>query len=148
MLKLKKRLVALLLAAATLIGVFPISAFAYDVTMDLSKAEVSWDYMLTDEEGNSFKAYYGINAEDNCGVPVIAYLRHMHDYTAKRPGLGSDKSQWVYGRDYVYCFCIEPGMLLTDSGSYAASTDENFGDRYKQLSVSQKELARPRANLW
>lgn len=140
MLKLKKRLVALLLAAATLIGVFPISAFAYDVTMDLSKAEVSWDYMLTDEEGNSFKAYYGINAEDNCGVPVIAYLRHMHDYTAKRPGLGSDKSQWVYGRDYVYCFCIEPGMLLPDSGSYAASTDENFGDRYKQLSVSQKEL--------
>ena len=37
MLKLKKRLVALLLAAATLIGVFPISAFAYDVTMELTQ---------------------------------------------------------------------------------------------------------------
>lgn len=35
----------------------PLTAFASEVTMDLSDVEVSWNYTLTDEEGNPFDAY-------------------------------------------------------------------------------------------
>lgn len=113
MLKTKKQLLAILLAVVTFIGILPMNAFAAEVTMDLSKAEVSWDYTLTDEEGNTFSAAYGINASDNpFGHSIPANRRSMHDYTAKRPGLGDDKSEWVYGEDYVYCFCIEHGVPL------------------------------------
>lgn len=60
------------------------SVSAADVTMDLSKAEVSWDYTLTDEEGNAFAAAYGLKAEDNpFGGAISPMLRRMHDYTAK-----------------------------------------------------------------
>ena len=137
----KKRLLAVLLAAVTLLGILPMSAFAADVTMDLSKAEVSWDYTLTDEDGNPFSAAYGIYAKDNpFGYAVTPRLRQMHDYTAKRPGLGSDKSQWVYGKDYVYCFCIEHGIPLPDSESYAGSSNATHGNKYEQLSAAQKDL--------
>ena len=118
-----KRILSSVLAMILLItGLLPMSVSAADVTMDLSKAEVSWDYTLTDEEGNAFAAAYGLKAEDNpFGGAISPMLRRMHDYTAKRPGLTSDKSQWVYGEDYVYCFCIEHGVPLPDSGSYSAS---------------------------
>lgn len=138
---IKKRLLAFLLAAVTLLGVLPMSAFAADVTMDLSKAEVSWDFTLTDEEGNPFSAAYGINASDNpFGHSIPANRRSMHDYTAKRPGLDGDKSDWVYGEDYVYCFCIEHGVPLPGANDYAASTDPSFGDKYERLSAAQKDL--------
>ncbi len=138
---IKKRLLAVLLAVATLLGILPMSTLAADVTMDLSKAEVSWDYTLKDEDGNAFSAVYGLNASDNpFGYSISAIQRSMHDYTAKRPGLGSDKSQWVYGRDYVYCFCIEHGVPLPNANEYAASSDPSFGDKYKRLSATQRDL--------
>ena len=139
--KIKKRLLPLFMAVIMLLGLVPTTAFAADVTMDLSKAEVSWDYTLTDEDGNSFSAAYGIYAKDNpYGYSVSPRLRKMHDYTAKRPGLGSDKSKWVYGQDYVYCFCIEHGIPLPDSESYAGSSNATHGNKYEKLSAAQKDL--------
>lgn len=141
MLKTKKQLLAVLLAVVTFIGILPMNAFAAEVTMDLSKAEVSWDYTLTDEEGNTFSAAYGIHASDNpFGHSIPANRRSMHDYTAKRPGLGGDKSEWVYGEDYVYCFCIEHGVPLPNAKDYAGSNDPSFGDKYERLSAAQKDL--------
>lgn len=142
MIKTKRRLLSLLMAAVMLLGILPTTAFAAtDVTMDLSKCEVSWDYTLTDEEGNAFIAGYGLRAEDNpFGYAVNPLVRKMHDYTAKRPGLTSDKSQWVYGQDYVYCFCIEHGVPLPDDTSYAGSSNATHGDKYEQLSPEQKDL--------
>lgn len=131
-------LLAVLMLFAALV---PLSASAAEITMDLSKAEVSWDYTLTDYDGNTFSAAYGIRAEDNLSGNAIApKLRNMHDYTAKRPGLGSDKSKWVYGQDYVYCFCIEHGIPLPNSGSYSGSSDPHHGNKYEMLSESQKDL--------
>lgn len=139
--KIKKRLLPLFMAVIMLLGLIPTTVFAADVTMDLSKCEVSWDYTLKDEEGNPFSAAYGIYAKDNpFGYAVTPKLRKMHDYTAKRPGLGSDKSKWVYGQDYVYCFCIEHGIPLPDSNSYAGSSNATHGNKYEQLSAAQKDL--------
>ena len=141
MINAKKRIIALLMTALMLVGIVPITAFAADVTMDLSKAEVSWDYTLTDLEGNAFSAAYGLNKEDNpFGYAMSARLHKMHDYTTKRPGLGSDKSQWIYGQDFVYCFCIEHGIPLPDSGDYAGSDDPTHGNKYEMLSAAQKDL--------
>lgn len=129
------------MAAVMLLGILPTTAFAADVTMDLSKCEVSWDYTLTDAEGNAFTAGYGLRAEDNpFGYAVAPLVRNMHDYTAKRPGLTSDKSQWVYGQDYVYCYCIEHGVPLPDDTSYAGSSNATHGNKYEQLSAEQKDL--------
>ena len=139
--KTKKRLLSLLMAAVMLLGILPTTAFAADVTMDISKCEVSWDYTLTDAEGNKFTAGYGLRAEDNpFGYSVAPLVRNMHDYTAKRPGLSGNKSDWVYGRDYVYCFCIEHGIPLPDDTSYAGSSNATHGNKYEQLSVEQKDL--------
>ena len=139
--KTKKRLLSLLMAAVMLLGILPTTAFAADVTMDLSKCEVSWDYTLTDAEGNAFTAGYGLRAEDNpFGYAVAPLVRNMHDYTSKRPGLTSDKSQWVYGQDYVYCYCIEHGVPLPDDTSYAGSSNATHGNKYEQLSAEQKDL--------
>lgn len=78
-----KRVMTALLAVIMLLSVItPISAFAADVTMDLSKAEVSWDYTLTDAEGNAFTAAYGLTAANNpFGYAIGAYARKMHDYS-------------------------------------------------------------------
>lgn len=148
--KIKKRLLHLFMAVIMLLGLVPTTAFAADVTMELSKAEVSWDYTLTDEDGNSFSAAYGIYAKDNpYGYSVSPRLRKMHDYTAKRPGLGSDKSKWVYGQDYVYCFCIEHGIPLPDDISYAGSSNATHGNKYEQLSAGAKRiLLALAADLW
>ena len=137
-----KRILSALLAVLTLITmVVPLSTFAADVTMDLSKAEVSWDYTLKDYDGNTFSAAYGIRAEDNpFGYAVSPKLRSMHDYTAKRPGLGSDKSQWVYGKDYLYCFCIEHGVPLPNHTDYSGSSNPSHGNKYEMLSKEQKDL--------
>lgn len=98
--------------------------------MDLSKCEVSWDYTLTDEEGNPFSAAYGVKASDNAfGHTVNPMYRKMHDYTAKRPGLSGNKSDWVYGQDYVYCYCIEHGVPLPNSGDYSGSASGSHGNK-------------------
>lgn len=137
-----KRLMTALMAVVMLLSVMtPISAFAADVTMDLSKAEVSWDYTLTDADGNAFTAAYGLTAANNpFGYAMGASARKMHDYTAKAPGLTGNKSDWVYGQDYVYCFCIEHGIALPNSDSYSGSSDLTHGNKYEMLSAEQKNL--------
>ncbi len=140
--KSKRILTAVLNVIMLMTTLVPLSAFAADgVTMDLSKAEVSWDYTLTDYDGNVFSAAYGVRAEDNpFGGAIAPMNRKMHDYTAKRLGLGSDRSQWVYGQDYVYCFCIEHGVPLPNSGEYSGSSDPSHGNKYEILSENQKNL--------
>ena len=138
-----KQVVTALLAAVMLITtLLPLTASAADVTMDLNNCHVSWDYTLTDDEGNTFSAAYGLRAADDIyfGKGFSPYLSKMHDYTAKRNGLTGNKSDWVYGKDYVYCFCIERGIPLPDNTEYAGSADADHGDKYKRLSENQKDL--------
>lgn len=142
MIKKNKRMLTVLLAVVMLLStLLPLTVSAAEVTMDLEKAEVSWDYTLTDQEGNNFTATYGLAAEDNpFGYRLSVRTRTMHDYTAKRPGLTGSKSDWEYGKDYVYCFCIEHGIALPDSESYSGSPDETHGNKYEALSVAQRDL--------
>ena len=138
-----KRVVTALLAIVMLITTLPpLTASAADVTMDLNNCHVSWDYTLTDEDGNTFSAAYGLRAADDIyfNKGFSPYLSRMHDYTAKRSGLTGNKSDWVYGKDYVYCFCIERGIPLPDNTEYAGSADASHGDKYKRLTENQKDL--------
>lgn len=138
-----KRVVTALLAAVMLITtLLPLTASAADVTMDLNNCHVSWDYTLTDDEGNTFSAAYGLKVADDIyfNKGFSPYLSKMHDYTAKRSGLTGNKSDWVYGKDYVYCFCIERGIPLPDNTEYAGSADAGHGDKYKRLTENQKDL--------
>ena len=138
-----KRVVTALLAIVMLITtLLPLTASAADVTMDLNNCHVSWDYTLTDEDGNTFSAAYGLRAADDIyfNKGFSPYLSRMHDYTAKRSGLTGNKSDWVYGKDYVYCFCIERGIPLPDNTEYAGSADASHGDKYKRLTENQKDL--------
>ena len=50
--KTKRVVTALLAAVMLLTTLLPLTASAADVTMDLSNCHVSWDYTLTDEDGN------------------------------------------------------------------------------------------------
>lgn len=139
--KSKRMLTAILAVVMLFTTLIPMSAFAADVTMDLSKAKVSWDFTLTDAEGNTFTAAYGLKAEDNpYGYAMTPSAKKMHDYTAKAPGLSGSKSDWEYGKDYVYAFCIEHGIPLPDSDNYSASSDPTHGNKYEMLSAEQKNL--------
>lgn len=140
--KTKRVVTALLAVVMLLTTLLPLTASAADVTMDLNNCHVSWDYTLTDEEGNAFSAAYGLSAADDIyfNKGFSPYLSRMHDYTAKRSGLTGNKSDWVYGKDYVYCFCIERGIPLPDNTEYAGSADASHGDKYKRLTENQKDL--------
>lgn len=140
--KTKRVVTALLAVVMLLTTLLPLTASAADVTMDLNNCHVSWDYTLTDEEGNAFSAAYGLRAADDIyfNKGFSPYLSRMHDYTAKRSGLIGNKSDWVYGKDYVYCFCIERGIPLPDNTEYAGSADASHGDKYKRLTENQKDL--------
>ncbi len=108
----------------------------------MGKFEVSWDHTLTDEEGNVFIAGYGLKASDNpfSGKEIPPKAIRMHDYTAKKRGLTGDMSSWTYGEDYYFCYCIEREFSLPDDMDYEASSDVNFGDKYKLLSSEQRKL--------
>lgn len=140
--KTKRVVTALLAVVMLLTTLLPLTASAADVTMDLNNCHVSWDYTLTDEDGNTFSAAYGLRAADDIyfNKGFSPYLSRMHDYTAKRSGLTGNKSDWVYGKDYVYCFCIERGIPLPDNTEYAGSADASHGDKYKRLMENQKDL--------
>lgn len=140
--KTKRVVTALLAAVMLLTTLLPLTASAADVTMDLNNCHVSWNYTLTDEDGNTFSAAYGLRAADDIyfNKGFSPYLSRMHDYTAKRSGLTGNKSDWVYGKDYVYCFCIERGIPLPDNTEYAGSADASHGDKYKRLTENQKDL--------
>ncbi len=88
--KCKRGMTVLLAAVMLLTTMLPLTASAASgVTMDLTDCHVSWDYTLTDEEGNTFSAAYGLKAADDIyfGKGFSPYLSKMHDYTAKRKGL-------------------------------------------------------------
>ena len=140
--KTKRVVTAMLAVVMLLTTLLPLTASAADVTMDLNNCHVSWDYTLTDEDGNTFSAAYGLRAADDIyfNKGFSPYLSRMHDYTAKRNGLTGNKSDWVYGKDYVYCFCIERGIPLPDNTEYAGSADASHGDKYKRLTENQKDL--------
>lgn len=140
--KTKRVVTALLAVVMLLTTLLPLTASAADVTMDLNNCHVSWDYTLTDEDGNTFSAAYGLKVADDIyfNKGFSPYLSKMHDYTAKRNGLTGKKSDWVYGKDYVYCFCIERGIPLPDNTEYAGSADAGHGDKYKRLTENQKDL--------
>ena len=140
--KTKRVVTAMLAVVMLLTTLLPLTASAADVTMDLNNCHVSWDYTLTDEDGNTFSAAYGLRAADDIyfNKGFSPYLSRMHDYTAKRSGLTGNKSDWVYGKDYVYCFCIERGIPLPDNTEYAGSADADHGDKYKRLTENQKDL--------
>ena len=139
----KRRWIALLLTVVTVMSVFvPFTAYAAsDSLLDMATAEVSWNYTLKDEEGNTFSAGYGISAKDNVfGQRVSDGFRSMHDYSAKRIGISDDKDEWVYGKDYIYCFCIEHGVPLPNSHEYIGSVEPTHGNKYEMLSPEQKDL--------
>ena len=142
--KTKRVVTALLAVVMLLTTLLPLTASATDVTMDLNNCHVSWDYTLTDEEGNAFSAAYGLRAADDIyfNKGFSPYLSKMHDYTAKRKGLTGSKADWEYGRDYVYCFCIERGIPLPDNTQYSASENPNHGNKYALLTENQKDLLR------
>ena len=142
--KCKRGMTVLLAAVMLLTTMLPLTASAADVTMDLNNCHVSWDYTLTDEEGNTFSAAYGLRAADDIyfNKGFSPYLSKMHDYTAKRKGLTGSKADWEYGRDYVYCFCIERGIPLPDNTQYSASENPNHGNKYALLTENQKDLLR------
>ena len=143
--KCKRGMTVLLAAVMLLTTMLPLTASAASgVTMDLTDCHVSWDYTLTDEEGNTFSAAYGLKAADDIyfGKGFSPYLSKMHDYTAKRKGLTGSKADWEYGRDYVYCFCIERGIPLPDNTQYSASENQNHGNKYALLTENQKDLLR------
>ena len=142
--KTKRVVTAMLAVVMLLTTLLPLTASAADVTMDLNNCHVSWDYTLTDEEGNAFSAAYGLRAADDIyfNKGFSPYLSKMHDYTAKRKGLTGSKADWEYGRDYVYCFCIERGIPLPDNTQYSASENPNHGNKYALLTENQKDLLR------
>ena len=137
-----KRVMTAILAVIMLLSVIaPIYASAAEVTMDLSKAIVSRDHTLNDAEGNVFSAGYGLKKEDNpFGYQIKPRVKKMCDYTAKSPDAPANDDDWVYGKDFVYCFCIEHGVPLPDSNNYSASTSESHGNKYEKLSAEQKNL--------
>lgn len=102
--KTKRVVTALLAAVMLLTTLLPLTASAADVTMDLNNCHVSWDYTLTDEDGNTFSAAYGLRAADDIyfNKGFSPYLSRMHDYTAKRSGLTGNKSDWVYGLSLIH----------------------------------------------
>ena len=74
--KTKKRLFSLLMAAVMLLGIHPPTAYAADTTIALSVCEISWDNVLTDAEGNTFRSGYGLRAEDNpFGYALIPMMK-------------------------------------------------------------------------
>lgn len=117
-------------------GLFSASA------MDLSQRyNVSWDYVLTDAENHSFTWYGGISPSSNAFGHSYSNSTHtIHDFTVKRNGLTTNKADWVYDQDYVYCFCIEPGVPLSNNTEYMGSDNSAHGDKWEKLSAAQHDL--------
>jgi len=117
-------------------GVLPVFA------MDLTKSyEVSWDHVLTDEDGNAFTWYAGLNAADNpYGYTINAVQRSMHDYTVKRLGLTGNNTNWEYDTDYVYAYCIEHGIPIPNSTEYKGSDSPTHGNKWEAMSANQRDL--------
>lgn len=126
------------LLLSTFSGLFSMTASAMDLS---NKYEVSWDHTLTDEDGNTFTWYGGINASSNIYGHTYANTTHtIHDYTVKRLGLTGSSSNWTYDTDYVYAFCIEPGVPIPNKTEYTGSNSQNHGDKWERMSENQQKL--------
>lgn len=135
-----KRGLAFLLTLAVFLSLFAgsINISAIDLNQPYT---VSWDHTLTDYEGNSFSWYGGINADTNDFGHSYNNGRHtMHDFTVKRHGLTGNNSDWTYNTDFLYAFCIEPGIPLPDQDEYTGSSHASHGNKWALLSDSQKDL--------
>jgi hypothetical protein len=137
-----KRILAAVLAVALMLGTFAGLFSMKAGALDLSKSyEVSWDHILTDENGNAFRWYTGLTAANNpYGYALPAQERSMHDYTVKRLGLTGSNSNWAYDQDYVYAFCIEHGVPIDDKTSYKGSSSPTHGNKWEVMSDNQKKL--------
>ena len=137
-----KRVMTAVLAVIMLLSVIaPVYASAAKVTMDLSKVEISREHDLVDGDGNLIRAAYGLKEENNpFGYEMKAMTRRMRRFTAISPTAPANESDWVYGKDCLYCFCIEHGVPLPDSTTYSGSTSENYGNKYAKMSAAQKNL--------
>lgn len=135
-----KRGLAFLLVLAVLSSLF--TGMLPAQAMDLSQPyTVSGDHTLTDHDGNTFTWYGGIAADSNEFGHIYKSGKHsIHDYTVKRQGLPADKDEWVYDKDYLYAFCIEPGVPFRDKNEYIGSDNPTHGDKWKRLSAAQKDL--------
>lgn len=135
-----KRGLAFLLTLAVFLSLFAgsINISAIDLNQSYT---VSWDHTLTDYEGNSFSWYGGINADTNDFGHSYNNGRHtMHDFTVKRHGLTGNNSDWIYNTDFLYAFCIEPGIPLPDQDEYTGSSHASHGNKWALLSDNQKDL--------
>jgi len=135
-----KKGLALMITLATILSLF--SGIATVHAMDLSQRyTVSWDHTLTDEDGNTFTWYGGIAASSNIYGHSYSNTSHtLHDYTVKRHGLTGSNTDWTYDVDYVYAYCIEPGVPLPDKDDYTGSSNPNHGDKWAQMSSQQRDL--------
>ena len=71
--KTKRVVTALLAVVMLLTTLLPLTASAADVTMDLNHCHVSWDYTLTDEDGNEIELEHLDTVEYN-GQTYMAFL--------------------------------------------------------------------------
>ena len=135
-----KKGLAFILTVATFMSLFTgiINVSALDLSQPYT---VSWDNILTDYDGNSFQWHGGINASSNdYGHTYANTTKTIRDYTVKRHGLTGSNTNWTYDADYVYAYCIEPGVPLPNSNEYRGSNDPNHGDKWKRLSSQQQQL--------
>ena len=135
-----KRGLAFVLTLVTLMSLF--TGLINVSAMDLSQTyTVSWDHTLTDHDGNTFTWYGGIASSSNDFGHSYANTAHtIHDYTVKRHGLTGSNADWTYDVDYVYAFCIEPGVPLPNSTEYKGSNNPTHGDKWERLSANQQDL--------
>jgi len=132
------RIFSLLLALLMLVGVCSAGVGALDLSKNY---EVSWDHTLLDENGSAFTWHTSLSAANNpYGYEIEPRDRYMHDYTVKRLGLAGDKGSWTYDQDFLYAYCIEPGISLPDAKAYQGSTNENQGNKWEAMSTDQRKL--------
>ena len=133
-----KKSVSLLLAVILMLSAGSVLSGALDLAQTY---EVSWDHILTDENGNEFNWFTSLSAANNpYGYALPAQERRMHDYTVKRLGLTGNNNDWTYNQDFLYAFCIEHGVPVNDKTSYKGSSNPNHGDKWAAMSANQQKL--------
>ena len=136
------RVLSLLMTMAILFGTFSGLFSLTANALDLSKGyEVSWDHTLVDRNGVTFTWYGGIASSSNAfGHSYSNTSRSIHDYTVKRLGLTGSSADWEYDVDYLYAFCIEPGVPLPNYTEYRGSNNPTHGDKWERLSQNQQKM--------
>ena len=76
--KTKRVVTALLAVVMLLTTLLPLTASAADVTMDLNNCHVSWDYTLTDEDGNEIELEHLDTVEYN-GQTLYCVTQYLNE---------------------------------------------------------------------